>query len=168
MEKPMQLRALTYFALVLAAAGPGAETFQTGDWKGRANFNSEGAFTDCTILLADPESTTIGFVMTHGGDLGMIVANSALNMKPGAKKPVIIHMDGLDSFAAMSDVVAKTGVLVPLEIDGALVRNIEQDKEFRVTMREKEFNLQLSDTREALKTLKTCVETHRGKKRIEL
>ncbi|MGD8690905.1 MAG: hypothetical protein PVH66_00495 [Methyloceanibacter sp.] len=153
----MQLWALTYFALVLAAAEPRTETFQTGDWKGRANFNSEGAFTDCTVLLADPE-----------GNLGMIVANSALNMKPGTKKPVIIHMDGLDSFAAMSDVVAETGVLVPLEIDGALVRNIEQDKEFRVTVREKELNLQLSGTREALKTLKTCVETHRGKKRIEL
>jgi hypothetical protein len=157
MEKSMQLWALTYFALVLAAAEPRTETFQTGDWKGRANFNSEGAFTDCTVLLADPE-----------GNLGMIVANSALNMKPGTKKPVIIHMDGLDSFAAMSDVVAETGVLVPLEIDGALVRNIEQDKEFRVTVREKELNLQLSGTREALKTLKTCVETHRGKKRIEL
>ncbi len=164
----MRLWALTYFGLVLVAATPGAETFQTGDWKGRVNFNSEGAFTDCTVLLADPESTTIGFVMTHGSDLGMIVANSALNMKPGTKKPVIIHMDGLDSIAAMSDVVAETGVLVPLETDGPLIRNIEQDKEFRVSVREKEFALQLSDTREALEALKTCVETHRGKKRIEL
>ena len=77
-------------------------------------------------------------------------------------------MDGLDSVAAMSDVVAETGVLVPLEPDGALVRNIEQDKAFRVTVREKEFNLQLSETREALEALKTCVDTHRGKKRMEL
>ena len=164
----MRLWAITYFGLVLAAAALGADTFQTGDWKGRANFNSEGAFTDCTVLLADPENTTIGFVMTSGSDLGIIVASSALNMKPGTKKPVLIHMDGLDSVAAMSDVVAETGVLVPLEPDGALVRNIEQDKAFRVTVREKEFNLQLSGTREALEALKTCVDTHRGKKRMEL
>jgi hypothetical protein len=164
----MQLWALTYFGLVLAAAEPGAETFQTGDWKARVNFNNEGAFTDCTVLLPDPAKTTVGFVMTHGGDLGMIVADSALNMKPGDKKPVLIHMDGLDSFAAMSDVVAETGVLIPLETDGPLVRNIKQGREFRVSVREKEFVLQLSEPRQALETLKTCVETHRGKKRIEL
>lgn len=164
----MQLWALTWLGLVLAATSPDSDTFKVGDWNGRANFNSEGAFTDCTVLLPDPANTTVGFVMTHGSDLGMIVANSALAMKPGTKKPVLLHVDGIDSVAAMSDVVAETGVLIPLETDSPLVGNIGQGKEFRVSIRENEFVLQLSDAVEALDALKVCVETHRGKNRIEL
>lgn len=164
----MRLWAITCLGLVLVAASPEADTFKTGDWSGRANFNGEGVFTDCTVLLPDPERTTLGFVLTHGNDLGMIVADPALELKPGDQKPVLLHVDGLDSVAAMADVVAETGVLVPLETGGPLIGAIGEGKKFRVTVREKEFVLQRPETGEAIEALKACVESHRGKTRVEL
>lgn len=164
----MRLLALTCLGLVLAAASPEADTFQAGDWKGRANFNGEGDFTDCTVLLPDPERTTVGFVMTPGSDVGMLVASSSLRLEPGGQKPVLVHVDGIDSFAAMADIVAENGVLIPLKEDSALVRAISEGQEFRVTVREKEFALEPAGTGKALEALKACVDTHRGKSRVEL
>jgi hypothetical protein len=164
----MRLWAIAFLGLALTAASPDADTFKTGDWNGRANFNGEGTFTDCTILLPDPEHTTLGFVLTHSSDLGMIVADPALQLKPGQHKPVLVHVDGLDSYAAIADVVADNGVLIPLETAGPLTGAIGEGKEFRVTVREKEFVLQRPETGEALTALKACVESHRGKNRVEL
>jgi hypothetical protein len=164
----MRLWAVTLVGLALAAASPEADTFKTGDWNGRANFNSEGTFTDCTVLLPDPERTTLGFVMTHSSDLGMIVANAALQLKPGQQKPVLVHVDGIDTYAAMADIVADNGVLIPLKDGGPLARAIGEGKEFRVNLREKEFVFQGPKTGEALKALKACVKSHRGKNRVEL
>ncbi|BAQ16422.1 hypothetical protein [Methyloceanibacter caenitepidi] len=164
----MRLWAFTCLGLVLAAASPAGDSFQTGDWQGRANFNGEGTFTDCTVLMPDPEHTTVGFVMTHGNDFGMIVADPALKLEPGGQKPTLIHVEGIDSVAAIADVVADNGVLIPLENGGALALAIGEGKEFRVNIREKEFVLQRPRTGEALKALKACVESHRGKNRVEL
>ncbi|MDJ0513864.1 MAG: hypothetical protein QNJ62_10535 [Methyloceanibacter sp.] len=164
----MRLWALTGLGLFLAAASPGGDTFEAGDWKGRANFNGQGAFTDCTVLLPDPEGTTLGFLMTQGDELGMIVADSALTMKPGAQKPVLVHVDGLETYAAMADVVAENGVLIPIETGGPLLNALNEGKEFRVSVREKEFTLQRPKTGEALEALKACVKSHRGKSRTEL
>lgn len=164
----MRLWALTGLGLFLAAASPGGDTFEVGDWKGRANFNPEGAFTDCTVLLPKPEGTTLGFVITHGDELGMIVADSVLKMEPGAQKPVLVHVDGLDTYAAMADVVAENGILIPIETGAPLLNALNEGKEFRVTVREKEFVLQRPKTTEALKALKACVESNRGESRTEL
>ncbi|ODS00793.1 hypothetical protein AUC68_14595 [Methyloceanibacter methanicus] len=164
----MRLWALTCLGLVLAAASPDADTFQAGDWKGRANFNGQGDFTDCTVVLPNPASTTLGFVMTPGADIGMLIADPVLKLKPGAGRPVLVHAEGVDSFAAIADVVADNGVLIPLEKGGPLVRAIGEGQQFRVTIREKEFVLKRPGTGEALVALKTCVEDHRGKSRIDL
>ena len=164
----MRLWALTYLGLVLAAASPEGDTFKAGDWNGRANFNGEGTFTDCTVLLPDPENTTVGFVMTHGNDLGMIVADSALNMEPGTQRPALVHMDGLDSYAAMADVVADTGLLIPLKESSPLFDGISAGKEFRINVPGKEFVLKRPGAGKALVALKACVESHRGKNRVEL
>ncbi|WP_159079807.1 hypothetical protein [Methyloceanibacter sp. wino2] len=164
----MRLLAFTCLGLVLAAASPSGDTFQTGDWQGRANFNGEGVFTDCTILMPDPEHTTVGFVMTLSNDLGMIVADPALKLKPGEQKPTLVHVEGIDSVAAMADVVADNGILIPIESGSPLARAISEGKEFRVNLPEKEFVLQRPKTGEALEALKSCVESHRGKDRVEL
>jgi hypothetical protein len=164
----MRLLALTCLGLVLAAAPPDADTFQAGDWNGRANFNGQGDFTDCTVVLPDPESTTLGFVMTPGTDIGMLVADPALKLKLGGERPVLVHVEGVDSFAAIADIVAENGVLIPLEKDGPLVRAIGDGQKFRVTIREKEFVLKRPGTGKALVALKACVETNRGKNRVEL
>lgn len=164
----MRLWALTWIGLVLAATAPGEDTFQAGDWKGRANFNPEGAFTDCTVLLPDPEGTTLGFVRTHGGSLGMIVADPSLELKPGDEKPALVHAEGLDTLAAMANVVAETGVLIPLVDDSPITDAISAGKEFRVSVREKEFKIQRAGTGKAFEALKACVERNRGKTRMDL
>ena len=164
----MRLWTLTCLGLMLAAASPSGDTFQTGDWKGRANFSGEGDFTDCTVLLPDPAHTTLGFVMTPGSDLGMLIADPALKLKLGSGKPTLVHVEGVDSFAAMADVVADNGILIPLEGGGPLVQAISEGHAFRVTVPEKEFTLKRAGTGKALEALKACVESHRGKSRIDL
>jgi len=164
----MRLWAFTVLGLVLAAASPEGDTFETGDWKGRANFDGEGTFTDCTVLRPDPENTTLGFIITDGNKLGMIVANSALKLKTGQQKPVMVHVDGLDSFAAMSDVVAENGLLIPLEDGSKLVEAMSNGEEFRVSVRGNDFKLKYEGIGDALEALKTCAETNRGKSRVEL
>lgn len=176
----MRLWTLTWLGLMLAASSPGvvsamdvtsspeADTFQAGDWKGRANFNEQGDFTDCTVLLPDPAHTTLGFVMTSGNDLGMLIADPVLKLEPGRGRPALVHVEGVDSFAAMADVVADNGILIPLDGGGPIVRAIGEGQEFRVTVREKEFTLKRAGTGKALEALKACVESHRGKSRIDL
>ena len=164
----MRLWALTWLGLVLAATSPEADTFQSGDWKGRANFNGKGTFTDCTVLLPDPADTTLGFVMTPEADIGMLVADSALRLKPGEQKPVLVLMEGQNPFAAIADIVAENGVLIPLKKGDPVFDAIAEGSKFRVSVREKEFALEPEGTAEALEALKACVESHRGKNRVEL
>lgn len=170
----MRLWALTCLGLLLVAAPTNADTptdadtFQAGDWHGRANFNGDGDFTDCTVLLPDPAHTTLGFVMTQGNDLGMLVADPDLKLKLGDERPALVHVEGVDTVAAMADVVADNGILIPLKGGSALVRAIGEGQEFRVTVPEKEITLKRSGTGAALEALKACVKGHRGKSRVEL
>lgn len=164
----MRVLAIACLSLVLIGAAPAPDTFTEGAWKGRANFDPEGHFTDCTVLRPDPKATTIGFVMTLGANLGMLIADPSLKLKPGAQKPVLVQTVGQNPFAAMADVVADTAVLIPLKEDDAVFGAIRDGSGFRISMQGKELSLAPEGTGKALSALKTCVKNHEGNSRVPL
>src|SRR5680860_511914 len=119
---PMTLRSLLIAPLILAAVavaepgqGPGQDRFTSGVWHGDANYDDEGQFSDCTMTAEAEKGVLLGFVISADFNWGLVIADESRSFEVGARKAVLLLVDGRDPIAAMAKVVDAHGILIPLE-----------------------------------------------------
>lgn len=166
----MSLRALLFTPLLLAAvaAAEAPDSFTSGVWQGSANYDDEGYFSDCTMTAQAEPDVLLGFVISKDFDWGLVLADESRVFDLGARKAVLLLVDGRDPIAAVAKVVDVHGILIPLENSDEVVEAMREGKVLRITTDEKEFSFELTGTRDAIAALAECVTEHQGTNRVEL
>lgn len=166
----MSLRAVLLtpmlFAAVAVADAP--DSFTSGVWQGRANYDDEGHFSDCTMTAEAEAGILLGFVISKDFDWGLVIADETRRFEVGTRKAVLLLVDGHEPIAAMAKVVDVHGILIPLENSDAVIEAMRAGKVLRVAMVETEFSFALTGTRDAIAALAQCVTEHEGTNRVEL
>lgn len=168
--RAMSLRAVLFTPVLLAAVAavdaPGS--FTSGVWQGKANYDDEGYFSDCTMTAEAESGVLLGFVISEAFDWGLVIADESRVFDVGTRKAVLLLVDGRDPIAAMAKVVDVHGILIPLENSDEVVEAMRDGKVLRITTDDKEFSFELTGTREAIAALAQCVTEHQGTNRVEL
>lgn len=163
----MRLRAILFAPLMLLAASA-PDHFTSGLWQGKASFDDEGQFSDCSMAMTSDTKVQLGFVITSDSDFGLLVADETLRLKPGTRKAVLLLMDGQEPIPVMARVVDVHGLLVPLQSSKSVVETIRKAKNLRVSISEKEFSFGVRGINSAIEALIECVKAHKGTSRVEL
>lgn len=167
----MSLRAVLFTPLLLAAVAAADTTpdrFSSGVWQGAANYDDEGAFSDCTMTAEAQSGVLLGFVISKDFDWGLVLADETRSFDVGTRKAVLLVVDGREPIAAMAKVVDVHGILIPLENSDEVVEAMRAGKALRIATDGTEFSFELTGTREAIAALAQCVTEHEGTKRVEL
>jgi hypothetical protein len=166
----MSLRAILIAPLILAAvaAADPPDSFTSGVWQGKASYDDEGHFSDCTMTAQAESDVLLGFVISKDFDWGLVIADDSRSFEVGASKAVLLLVDGRDPIAAMANVVDVHGILIPLDNSAEVVEAMRAGKVLRIATGETEFSFQLTGTSDAISELATCVTQHQGTSRVEL
>jgi hypothetical protein len=166
----MSLRAVLFTPFLLAAVAAAAtpDSFTSGVWRGDANYDDEGYFSDCTMTAEAEDGVLLGFVISKNFDWGLVIADESRSFEVGARKAVLLLVDRRDPIAAMAKVVDVHGILIPLENSDEVIEAMRDGKVLRITTDYKEFSFELTGTREAIAALAQCVTEHEGSNRVEL
>ena len=168
---PMSLRAMLFTPLLLAAvaaADTPPDEFTSGVWQGKANYDDEGHFSDCTMTAQAESEILLGFVISKDFDWGLVLADESRVFDVGTRKGVLLLVDGREPIAAMAKVVDVHGILIPLENSDEVVEALRDGKVLRISTDEKEFSFALTGTSDAIAALAQCVSEHQGTNRVEL
>lgn len=163
----MVLRALfslLFLGFVAASHAPGH--FRSGVWQGNANFDDEGAFSDCLMTAETPSGILLGFVISKDFAWGLVFADETRRFQVGTRKAVMLHVDGHEPIAALAKVVDVHGILIPLEYTDSVIELMRTEKTLRIVTEEMEFRFPLTGTRDAIPELARCVAEHQGRNRI--
>ncbi len=164
----MHLRAL--FApvfLAFLATSPFGQ-FVSGVWRGNANFDEDGLFSDCIMTAEAPSGVLLGFVISKDFDWGLVIADETRRFQVGANRAVLLLVDGHEPIAAVAKIVDVHGILIPLEYTDAVIETFRAEKTLRISTDGTEFSFSLTGTRNAIPELARCVEKHQGTNRVEL
>lgn len=166
----MSLRAVLFTPLILAAvaAADPPDSFTSGVWYGNANYDDEGYFSDCTMTAQAESDVLLGFVISEDFDWGLVIADELRRFEVGARKAVLLLVDGRDPIAAMAKVVDEHGILIPLENSDEVLEAMRAGKVLRVATDGTEFSFQLTGTSDAIAALAQCVTEHEGTNRVRL
>jgi len=175
----MTLPSLLIAPLILAAVavaepgqnpgqGPGQDRFTSGVWHGDANYDDEGQFSDCTMTAEAEKGVLLGFVISADFDWGLVIADESRSFEVGARKAVLLLVDGRDPIAAMAKVVDTHGILIPLENSDEVVEAMRDGKVLRIATDGTEFSFKLTGTADAIAALAACVTDHQGTNRVQL
>ena len=167
----MTLKALFLAPLVLAAiaaAEAPQDRFTSGVWRGDANYDGEGQFSDCTMTAESENGILLGFVISKDFDWGIVIADETKTLEVGSRKAVLLLIDTHDPIAAVAKVVDVHGILIPLENSDPVVEAMRAGKVLRIVTDGAEFSFQLTGTREAIAALAQCVSEHEGTERVQL
>jgi len=69
----MTMRALLFVPFVVAvlsAGSPDKGSFTSGVWHGKANYDGDGKFSDCTMMAQSKSGVLLGFVISKDFDWG--------------------------------------------------------------------------------------------------
>jgi len=152
----------------VAAAEPPPDDFTSGVWQGKANYDDEGHFSDCTMTAQAESEILLGFVISKDFDWGLVLADESRVFDVGTRKGVLLLVDGREPIAAMAKVVDVHGILIPLENSDEVVEALRDGKVLRISTDEKEFSFELTGTSDAIAALAQCVSEHQGTNRVEL
>jgi hypothetical protein len=166
----MSLRAVLFTPFLLAAVAAAAtpDSFTSGVWRGDANYDDEGYFSDCTMTAEAEDGVLLGFVISKNFDWGLVIADESRSFEVGARKAVLLLVEGHEPIAAMAKVVDVHGILIPLENSDAVIEAMRGGKVLRVATDGAEFSFALTGTREAIAALAQCVTEHEGASRVQL
>jgi len=170
LDAAMSLRTVLFTPLLLAAVAvaDAPDTFTSGVWQGSANYDDEGYFLDCTMTAEAQSGVLLGFVISKNFDWGLVLADESRVFDVGARKAVLLLVDGRDPIAAMAKVVDVHGILIPLENSDEVIEAMRDGKVLRITTDEKEFSFELTGTSDAIAALAQCVTEHQGTNRVQL
>ena len=167
----MTLRAVLFAPLLLAAVAGGSpvqDSFTSGVWQGNATYDEDGIFSDCTMTAESEKGILLGFVISKDFDWGIVIADEGRTFDVGARKAVLLLIDGADPIAAVAKVVDMHGILIPLENSDPVVEAMRAGKVLRIVTDGAEFSFKLTGTRDAIAELAACVTEHQGTERVQL
>src|SRR5262245_58094747 len=90
------LRALLFAPLVVAlllAAERDLGAFTSGVWRGKANYDSDGKFSDCTMTAQSKTGVLLGFVISKDFDWGLVLADERRKFDVGTTEAVVLLID---------------------------------------------------------------------------
>jgi hypothetical protein len=154
-------------AVTLAAEYP-KDRFTSGVWQGEANYDEEGYFSDCTMTTQADSKILLGFVISKDYDWGLVIADETRVFEVGARKAVLLLVDGHAPIAAIAKVVDVHGILIPLENSDAVIETLREGKVLRIATAGTEFSFKLTGTQNAIAALAHCVSEHEGSTRVDL
>ena len=167
----MTLRALLFAPSLLAAVAgtaPVQDSFTSGVWHGKANYDGDGKFSDCTMTAESEKGILLGFVISKDFDWGIVIADEARTLEVGTRKAVLLLIDEADPIAAVAKVVDIHGILIPLENSDPVVEAVRAGTVLRIVTDGAEFSFKLTGTRDAIADLAACVTEHEGTERVQL
>ena len=167
----MTLRAWLIAPLLLATVAgesPVQDSFASGVWHGKATYDSDGHFSDCTMTAESGEGILLGFVISKDFDWGIVIADEGRTFDVGARKAVLLIIDGANPIAAVAKVVDTHGILIPLENSDPVVEAVRAGTVLRIVTDGAEFSFKLTGTRDAIAELAACVTEHQGTERVQL
>ena len=156
---------LLFLGFVAASHAPGH--FRSGVWQGNANFDEEGAFSDCLMTAEAPSGILLGFVISKDFEWGLVLADETRRFQVGTNKAVMLHVDGYEPIAALAKVVDVHGILIPLQYTDPVIDVMRAEKTLRIVTEETEFRFPLTGTRDAIPELAQCVAEHQGSNRVD-
>src|SRR5262245_66298190 len=114
----MTMRALLFVPFVVAvlsAASPDKGSFTSGVWHGKANYDREGKFSDCTMTAQSKTGVLLGFVISKDFDWGLVLADERRKFDVGTTEAVVLLIDARKPISAIAKVIDLHGILIPLE-----------------------------------------------------
>src|SRR5262245_57382565 len=89
----MTMRALLFASLVVglfAAADRDQGAFTSGVWRGKANFDAGGKFSDCSMTAESKTGVLLTFVISKDFDWGLVLADERRNFEVGTTEAVVL------------------------------------------------------------------------------
>ena len=114
----MTMRALLFVPFVVAvlsAGSPDKGSFTSGVWHGKANYDGDGKFSDCTMTAQSKSGVLLGFVISKDFDWGLVLADERRGFEVGTTVPVSLLIDARKPMRAIAKVIDAHGILIPLE-----------------------------------------------------
>jgi hypothetical protein len=167
----MMMRALFFVPFVvtlLSAASPDKGSFTSGVWHGKANYDGDGKFSDCTMTAQSKIGVLLGFVISKDFDWGLLLADERRNLEVGTTEAVVLLIDARKPIRAVAKVVDVHGILIPLESTDTVLHALRHGKVLTIVADGAKFSFRLTGTREAIAALAACVARHRGSEKVEL
>lgn len=167
----MTIRALLFAPLVvtlLAAAERDQGAFSSGVWRGKANYDSDGKFSDCTMTAQSKTGVLLAFVISKDFDWGLALADERRNFEVGTTETIVLLIDARKPIHAIAKVVDVHGILIPLESTDPVLDALRHGKILTIVADGAKFSFKLTGTRDAIAALAACVTRHRGTEKVEL
>jgi hypothetical protein len=167
----MTMRALLFVPFVVAvlsAGSPDKGSFTSGVWHGKANYDGDGKFSDCTMTAQSKSGVLLGFVISKDFDWGLVLADERRGFEVGTTVPVSLLIDARKPMRAIAKVIDAHGILIPLENTNPVLDALRHGKVLTIVADGAKFSFKLSGTRDAIAALAACVARHRGSERVEL
>jgi hypothetical protein len=165
------LRALLFAPLVVAlllAAERDRGAFTSGVWRGKANYDSDGKFSDCTMTAQSKTGVLLGFVISKDFDWGLVLADERRKFDVGATEAVVLLIDTRKPISAIAKVIDVHGIIIPLESTDPVVDALRHGKVLTIVAEGASASFRLTGTRDAIAALAACVTRHRGTEKVEL
>jgi hypothetical protein len=157
------MRALPFAPLVVAllsAAERDQGAFTSGVWRGKANYDSDGKFSDCTMTAQSKTGVLLGFVISKDFDWGLVLADERRKFDVGTTQAVVLLIDARKPISAIAKVINAHGILI---LDA-----LRHGKLLTIVAEGASASFRLTGTREAIAALAACVTRHRGIEMVEL
>jgi hypothetical protein len=141
--------------------------FTSGVWRGKANYDSDGKFSDCTMTAQSKTGVLLGFVISKDFDWGLVLADERRKFDVGATEAVLL-IDTRKPISAIAKVIDVHGILIPLESTDPVVDALRHGKVLTIVAEGASASFRLTGTRDAIAALAACVTRHRGTEKVEL
>jgi hypothetical protein len=167
----MTLRALffaPFVVAVLSAVGPDKGSFTSGVWHGKANYDGDGKFSDCTMTAQSKSGVLLGFVISKDFDWGLVLADERRGFEVGTAVAVALLIDARKPIRAIAKVIDAHGILIPLESTNPVLDALRHGKVLTIVAGGTKFSFKLTGTRDAIAALAACVARHRSSEKVEL
>src|SRR4029450_10361410 len=152
----MTMRALffaPFVVAVLSAAGPDKGSFTSGVWHGKANYDGDGKFSDCTMTAQSKSGVLLGFVISKDFDWGLVLADERRGFEVGTAVAVVLLIDARKPIRAIAKVMDATGILIPLESTNPVLDALRHGKVLTIVAGGTKFSFKLTGTRDAIAAL---------------
>jgi len=166
----MIVRALLFAPFLMAAlasSGMQQAGFASGVWKGDANYDVDGYFTDCTMTAQSEHGVLLGFVISKDYDWGLVLADDTREFEVGTTQAVLLLIDARDPISAIAKVVDAHGIVIPLEDSDPVLEALRQGKVLTIVAQGAKVSFKLTGTKDAIADLAACVTQHRGTEKVD-
>ena len=161
----MTMRALLFAPLVvalLAAAELDQGALTSGVWRGKANYDNDGKFSDCTMTAQSRTGVLLGFVISKDCDWGLVLADERRKFDVGSTEAVVLLIDARKPISAIAKVIDVHGILIPLESTDPVMDALRHGRLLTIVAEGASASFRLDVTKEAIAALAACVTRHRN------